>query len=123
MLSMLRRACRAWKRFWVWWAAQAEADGTRKRAGIVVPGASNAGLAPWSGQIGAIHGGRGRSRLNRAGRLGTIAACDLTNGESRNPFVDKHLRAMIANPITPNVGYSVGALIAYLQAQAGLSYF
>ncbi len=50
-----------------------EVDAARKPAGIVVAEASEAGLAPWSGQIGAIHGGRGRSRLNREGRLGTMA--------------------------------------------------
>jgi len=36
--------------------------------------ASETGLAPWSGKIGAIHGGRGRPRLSRVGHLGTMAA-------------------------------------------------
>ncbi len=35
---------------------------------------SEAGLNPCSGQIGAIHGDRGRSRLNRVGHLRTMAA-------------------------------------------------
>ena len=52
----------------------AEIDAARKRAGFVVPEATEAGLAPWSGQIDVIHGGRGRSRLNRVGHLGTVAA-------------------------------------------------
>lgn len=46
----------------------------RKRAGINVGEPSEAGLAPWSLQTGAIHGGRGRSRLDRVGHLGTMAA-------------------------------------------------
>ena len=51
-----------------------DVNASRKRGGIVVPEATGAGLAPWSGQIGAIHGGRGRSGLNRVGHLGTVAA-------------------------------------------------
>lgn len=46
---------------------------SRKRAGIVVVEMSDAGLAPWSGRKGAIHGGGGRFRLNQLGHLGTIA--------------------------------------------------
>jgi hypothetical protein len=54
-----------------------EVDTARKRAGSVVAEASEAGLAPWSGRIGAIHGSpdvrRDPSRLNRVGHLGTTA--------------------------------------------------
>jgi hypothetical protein len=41
---------------------------------IVIAEASEAGLAFGSRQIGAIHGGTGRSRLNRMGHLGAMAA-------------------------------------------------
>ena len=40
-------------------------DAARKRAGVVV---AESGLAPWSGRQCAIHGGTGRSRLNRVDR-------------------------------------------------------
>ena len=54
----------------------------RKRAGIVVPEASEAGLAPWSGQIGAIHGERGRFRLTREFSCGRMMIENPVNGES-----------------------------------------
>ena len=57
-----------------WRFAGAEVDAARNRAGIVGEEGSEAGLAPWGGQIGVMHGGRGRSRLNRLGHLGTVAA-------------------------------------------------
>lgn len=44
----------------------------RKRAAIVVPEATGAGLVPRSGQMGAILGEIGLLRLSRAARLGTI---------------------------------------------------
>ena len=50
-------------------------DAAPKRDGIVVPEASGAGLARWSGETGVIQGGGGRLAFNRAGRSGRMAAC------------------------------------------------
>jgi hypothetical protein len=49
----------------------------------VVAEASEAGPAPWSRQVGPIHGGRGRSSSNRVGRPGTRAACGSIDAKCR----------------------------------------
>jgi len=45
-----------------------------RRNGIVVAGASGAGLARWSGKTDVIHGGGARSRLNREGHSDNMPA-------------------------------------------------
>ena len=52
----------------------AKAHAARKRIVIVVPEAYEPGLTPRSGQAGTTHGAARRLPLNRAVRLGTIAA-------------------------------------------------
>ncbi len=56
--------------------------------------------------------------MKRAVRMGTIAPYDLPDGESRNLFVDKHLRAMLTKPIIPRyrlLGWRLNSLLAARQ--------
>ena len=58
-------------------------DKAVRPAGIHVAEASEAGVAPSKGQIGAIPGDRRRSRLSREGRLRIIAALGAMDGKFR----------------------------------------
>jgi len=60
---------------------EAEADAARKRPGILVAEVPEAGLGPWIGQLGAIHGKRDRLRLDRVARLDTMAASGWITGK------------------------------------------
>ena len=55
-----------------WRFVGAEVDAARKRAGIAIPEAAGAGLAPWSGQIGVIHSGIRDARFDRVGCSGRM---------------------------------------------------